>query len=206
MKIIDCEQRSAEWFAARAGKPTASEFSTVLAKGKGNAESRSRRTYMLKLAGEILTGEPMDNYTNAHFDRGREMEPEARDYYAFLASDPVQQVGFIDCGAYGCSPDALVGGDGVLEIKTALPHLLIGYHLDGGFPPEHKAQCQGALFVTGRKWVDLLIYWPRIEPFVTRAERDETYIAELAKGIAEFNAELAGVVETMRALGTRKAA
>lgn len=206
MKIIDCEQRSPEWFAARAGKPTASEFSTVLAKGKGNAESKTRRTYLLKLAGEILTGEPMEGFSNVHLERGREMEPEARDYYAFLASDPIQQVGFIDCDTYGCSPDALVGTDGVLEIKTALPHLLIGYHLDGGFPSEHKAQCQGALWVTGRKWVDLLIYWPRIEPYVVRAERDEPYIAGLAAEVGQFNTELAGVVETMRALGARKAA
>lgn len=206
MKIIDCEQGSPEWFAARAGKPTASEFATILAKGKGNAESRTRRTYLLKLAGEILTGDPMEKFSNVHMERGKEMEAEARDYYSFLASDPIQRVGFCDADTHGCSPDGLVGHDGVLEIKTALPHILIGYHLDGGFPPEHRAQCQGALWVTGRKWVDLLIYWPRIEPFVIRAERDPLYIGALAEAVEQFNGELTSVVGTMRALGARKAA
>ena len=50
MKIIDCEQGSPEWFSARSGIPTASEFHTVMAKGKGGGESLTRKTYLLKLA------------------------------------------------------------------------------------------------------------------------------------------------------------
>ena len=50
MKIIDCEQGSDEWFAARLGKVTASEFYNVLNKKTG------RGTYMYKLAAERLTG------------------------------------------------------------------------------------------------------------------------------------------------------
>ena len=69
--------------ASRLGIPTASEFATILAKGRGDAESKTRRTYMAKLAGERLTGDPAENYTNAHFDRGHAMEPEAREMYAF---------------------------------------------------------------------------------------------------------------------------
>ena len=35
-EIIDCEQGTPEWFAARAGIPTASEFSTVLSEGRAD--------------------------------------------------------------------------------------------------------------------------------------------------------------------------
>ena len=83
LQIFECEQGSAEWFAARAGIPTASEFATVMARGRGG-ESKTRRTYMLKLIGERLTGQPMESYTNAHMERGKVMEAEARDLYAMV--------------------------------------------------------------------------------------------------------------------------
>jgi hypothetical protein len=63
MQIIDCEQGSPEWFAARAGIPTASEFHTVMAVGKQGGKSVTRVAYLNKLAGEILTGEPMPSYS-----------------------------------------------------------------------------------------------------------------------------------------------
>lgn len=190
LKIFDCEQRSPEWFALRAGIPTASEFATLLAKGKGGAESKTRRTYMLKLAGEILTGEPMENYSNHHMERGRIMEAEARDFYAFMKDVEPQPVGFIRNGAKGASPDALVGDDGLLEIKTKLPHLLIDLILKNEFPPEHMAQCQGQLWVAEREWLDLAVYWPKLPLFVRRIKRDRNYIEKLAHAVKAFNEEL----------------
>lgn len=209
MRIVDCEQQSPEWFAARMGMPTASEFSTVMrTKGKGeNGESKERLTYMRKLAGEILTGEPMESYSNQHMERGREMEGEARNLYSFLTTEPLQRVGFIVNGPKGCSPDSLVGDRGMLEIKTALPHILIGHLIRGEFPPEHKAQCQGALWVAEREWIDIAIYWPKLPLFKVRAGRDEKYIADLAAAVDQFNAELAEMVERIRGYqGARDAA
>ena len=74
-----------EWFECRRGIPTASEFDTVQATGRGGGESKTRRTYLYKLAGEILTGEQMYSYSNDHMERGKEMEAEARDMYIFLS-------------------------------------------------------------------------------------------------------------------------
>jgi len=201
MKIIDCEQGSPEWFQARLGLPTASEFATVMAKGRDGGASLTRKTYMLKLAGEILTGEPMENYTNAHMERGKVMEDEARDFYALTADVEPQRVGFIVNGPKGCSPDSLIGANGMLEIKTALPHILAALILKDEFPPEHKAQCQGALWVAEREWIDLPIYWPKMPRFVKRAYRDEGYIATLANAVAVFNDELQETVERLRLYG-----
>ncbi len=69
MNIIECEQGSPGWFQARLGIPTASMFDAVMAKGKGGGESKGRRTYMLKLIGERMTGEPAESYTNNHMER-----------------------------------------------------------------------------------------------------------------------------------------
>lgn len=199
IQVHDCEQGTPEWFECRRGLPTASEFATVMAKSRdGKTDGLTRRTYMLKLAGEILTEELAENYSNQHMDRGKAMESDARDLYAFLSDDPLTRVGFISNGPKGCSPDALVGASGILEIKTALPHILLAHLLRGEFPPEHKAQTQGALWVCEREWVDLAIYWPKLPLFVKRATRDEEYIKNLAAEVDRFNAELAETVERIR--------
>ena len=75
MQILTCDQGSEEWFAARMGIPTASQFATVMAKGRSGGDSKTRATYMRKLAGEVLTGKPMDSFCNAHTDRGHAGAP-----------------------------------------------------------------------------------------------------------------------------------
>ena len=198
MKIITCDQGTPDWFAARMGMPTASEFSTVLASGKDGGASKTRKTYMHKLAGEILTGQPMEGYSNAHMERGHAMEEEARNFYSLMNGVDPERVGFIVNGDKGCSPDSLIGNAGMLEVKTKLPHLLIETLLADKFPAEHKAQCQGALWVAEREWIDIAVYWPKLPLFVKRAYRDETYIADLEAAVKQFNSELADLVERVR--------
>lgn len=193
LQVFDCPQGSTEWYAARAGIPTASEFATVMARGRGGAESKTRRKYMLQLIGERLTGQPMESYTNAHMERGKAMEDEARDLYAMVREVEPQRVGFMRRGDAGASPDSLVGADGLVEIKTKLPHLQIEVLLANRLPPEHVAQVQGQLWISGRQWVDFVSYWPGLPLFVTRVHRDETYIATIAAEVAEFIAEMAAV-------------
>jgi len=201
IEIVNCEQGTPEWFKVRAGMPTASEFSTVMASGRGGGESKTRRTYMLKLAGEIITGEPMESFSNAHTERGKVMEDEARCLYAFLnETAELTRVGFIKNGPKGCSPDSLIRANGMLEIKTALPHIQIDIALKGEFPPEHKAQCQGALWVAEREWIDLMVYWPKLPPFIKRAYRDEEYIKKLSDAVDAFNDELQATVEKIRSM------
>ena len=207
-EIIAVEQGTEEWLRARMGIPTASMFATIMRDGKGGSESKTRRQYMLKLAGEILTGRPMENYANDHMQRGKEMEDEIRKQYVFQTDAEIERVGFIKRGRSGCSPDALVGKKKMLEIKSTLPHLLIDIHLRGEFPPEHKAQCQGSLWVAGREEIDIAIGWTENEPghtgvplFIQTIKRDEKYIEAIARAVDDFNSELAYVVQQMRRIG-----
>lgn len=190
LQIIDCEQNSPEWLAARCGVVTASEFDSVLAKGRGGTDSKTRRTYMLKLAGEILTGQPAEGYGNAHMQRGHDLEPEARDLFALTTGLEPVRVGFMRRGPVGCSPDSLLGDTGLLEVKTKLPHLQLETLLADQLPPEHRAQVQGQLWVSGREWVDFVSYWPRLPIFIKRVHRDESYIAALKVACDDFLAEL----------------
>lgn len=190
LQIFNCIQGTPEWYAARAGIPTASEFDTVMAKGRGGGDSKTRRTYMLKLIGERLTKEPMWSYSNEHMERGKAMEDEARDLYQMIAEVECEQVGFLRRGDAGCSPDSLVGENGMLEIKTKLPHLQLDCILYDELPSEHRAQCQGQLWIAEREWVDFVSYWPGLPLFAKRVFRDEDYIARLAEAVRVFNAEM----------------
>lgn len=210
IEVITCEQNNREWHLARMGIPTASSFDAILTPGKTKAEQKTRHTYMLKLAAEVLTGEPTMMVTTRDMERGHLLEPEARDLYALQTGTTPERVGFIRRGRVaGCSPDSLIGDDGGLEIKTKLPHLVLDLILKDEFPEEHKAQVQGALWLTGREWWDLYVaaaieidgkpaLAPNIPPFIKRAYRDEAYIANLASEVDRFNDELDAIVAQLR--------
>lgn len=204
MQIIDCEQGSPEWFAARAGIPTASEFKKIISVNKDAKDKKTRTEYMHKLAGEILTGEPMENYANAHMERGRAMEDEARDLYALMTDTDPERVGFIRNGDKGSSPDSLIGTNGGLEIKSALAHIQIERLNKGGLPSEHKAQVHGNIWVAEREWWDFVSYGgKKLPPFICRIHRDDGYIATLASAVKQFNEELEALVEFVRRYGQK---
>lgn len=205
MQIIDCEQNSVEWHSARCGIVTASQFKTVLANGRSGAESVTRRKYLYTLAGEIITGEPAESFTNRHMERGHEMEGEARNFYSFLLDAEPQRVGFIRNDRKGASPDSLIGKDGILEIKTAIPSVLIELLMKDQFPPEHKAQAQGQIWIAERDWIDICVYWPGVPPLIKRADRDEAYIQKLSDAVDQFNEELDDIVSRIRSYGGQEA-
>lgn len=193
----DIVQGSPEWFEARAGIPTASRFSTVMAKGEG----KTRSEYMRTLAGEVITGEIEESFSSPHMERGKLMEDEARETYAFINSVEPYQVGFIRNGEKGASPDSLIGTDGGLEIKTALPRIQIDRLERNRLPPEHKAQVQGNLWIAQREWWDFVSYWPRLPMLIVRVYRDEEYIKTMSDEIDRFNDEKSALIERIRAYG-----
>jgi hypothetical protein len=199
IEYFNCEQNSPEWYELRRGLITASMFKTVMAQGKTKGtDSKSRREYMLKLMGERLTGDPMYMYQNDHMERGKEMEAEARDMYAFMTDLEPKPIGFIKNHGVGCSPDSMIGDDGMLEIKTKLAHLQLEVLLAGKLPTEHVAQVQGQLWVTCRRWCDFVSYCPRLPLFKIRVYRDETYIESIAKAVDLFEREMATLMEAIQ--------
>lgn len=200
MQIHNVEQRSEEWYAVKAGVPSSSMFHAALAEGRGKTDSATRRSYMLRLAGERLTGEPMDSYQNHHMQRGIEREREALRLYAFAYDQKPHAVGFIRNGDIGCSPDGLIGADGLVEVKDKLPHLQIDVLDRGEVPSVHATQLQGQLLVTCRSWVDFVSHCRGLPLFVKRVHRDEKRIAQIKLGLQTFCDELEFLVEKIRAM------
>lgn len=195
IEVFDFQQGTPEWRGIRLGIPTASEFHSILAQGEG----KTRRTYMYKLIGERLTGDSQENFSNVHTERGHLMEADVRDLISFDYPKPPQQVGFVRRkfgeGYVGCSPDSLVGLDGIVEIKSKLPHLQIEVVIKNRLPPEHVAQCQGALWVTGRQWLDFVSYWPGLPLFKTRVFPDLEYFAKIENALTAFLMEMTDVMK-----------
>ena len=199
MQIINCEQLSPEWFEARCGVPSASNFDKLIT-SKG-LPSKQRERYMYKLAGEKVSGTVEETYQNAAMLRGIEMEEEARDLYTVVTGRTVTEVGFcISDGPfkYGCSPDGLVGDDGSIEIKCPMAATHVGYLLANKLPTDYFQQVQGQLFVTGRKWTDFVSYYPGIKPLIIRVERDEVFIAALSIELIVFCKELETIINKIK--------
>ncbi len=191
------EQGTDEWKRLRLGKLTASRFKDVLAKGRGNAPSKTRESYMMQLVSEILTGEPQDSFTNKSMEWGNETEPQACAMYELRNDVQVEHVAFIEPeleAGYGVSPDGLIEGDGLLEIKCPNTTTQIQRVLKGEFPKEYLAQVQGQLWVSSREWCDFVSFDPRISTdadyFQVRVYRDEEYIKNLEAECFTFISEM----------------
>lgn len=199
VEIIDCAQNSDAWLQARAGVVTASEFHTVLAKGRGGAPSETRKKLLAIKAAEILTGGPVQVWGgNEHTERGHALEQEIRDLYEATSDEQLTQVGFMRRGRIGYSPDGLVGEHGLFEAKSCLPHIQIARLEAGTLPSEHLAQCQGGLLVSGRHWIDYRSYSPGLPQLRVRVQRDLVYLSNLNTELQIFIRELDQLVEKIR--------
>jgi len=195
MEIIkDIEQNSEEWFQLRLGSIGGSSIAKAVAKGQG----KSRKDLLYKLAGEILTGVPAPSFKFQHADRGHEHEDDARGAYEFNHGVVVEQVSMIKNGhRKHCSPDGLVGDDGMVEIKTRIPSVFIEAMESGKIPTSDKRQMQWSLSRSERRYCDYVQYCPEMKKnklLVIRIARDEKLIKELEEGADSFLHDLDSLV------------
>lgn len=199
--ITDIEQGSDAWLALRYGWITASRFKDVKAGGQG----KTRKSYMYQLAAEAISDMRQESFTNEYMEWGTLTEPQAREMYEFVSGNTVDQVAFIKLSELlkiGCSPDGLIGEDGMVEFKCPKTTTQIETFLSGKMPTGHAAQVQGQLWVSGRQWCDFVSFDPRIDGeasyFCVRVERDEEAITEIADACAKFETELTEMIQKLR--------
>ena len=205
-------QGSDRWKALRLGKVTASRVADIVAKTK-RGYSASRANYLAQLIAERLTGVPSETYTNAAMQHGTETEPEARCAYEFYHGVSVEQVAFVahpKIDQAGCSPDGLVGPDGLVEIKCPQTATHLETLLGQAVPSKYEVQMQFQMACTGRAWCDFVSYDPRMPEhmrlFVKRVPRDDKRISELETEVAGFLLELAVKLSQLNTLYGEKAA
>jgi putative phage-type endonuclease len=201
MIIVDCQQGTPEWLAARAGKVTASMISAVLMDPK----TAGYRDYQAQLVAEILTDKPQgSDFTNAAMQFGSETEPLARSAYEAHTGFSVDEVGMVihpTIERSGASPDGLVGNSGLAEIKCPKVATHLAYLIAGVVPAGYKNQMSWQMACTGRDWCDFVSFRPdlpeNLQLFVVRYQRDPAKIAELEAAVVNF---LAGVDQMINKL------
>jgi putative phage-type endonuclease len=182
MIIVDVEQRSPQWLALRRGAITASKADRLLTPAKV-------RELALELATERLVRELPEQPITAAMQRGIDLEDTARLRHAFEVGAHVETVGFVwhtDLeGWVGCSPDGLVGDDGLVEIKCPSSKRHLETLTSREMGAEYRAQMQMQMWICKRAWCDFVSYDDRFDTgdyVAIRVPRDNEIITKLAAG------------------------
>lgn len=199
MKILNVVQGSQQWIDARLGIPTASNFKRIVTQTTLKASS-SQDKYRAELLGEWFTGQPVTDFDTGFMERGREMEPDAANWYAFTHDVDAAPVGLCltDDGKVGASPDRLVGTDGALEVKC--PGLVghLGYMANpASLTADYWCQVQGQLWVTRRWWCDIMSYHPNLPKVVVRVNPCHDFFKAFPPILSKFVGELDAAKATL---------
>tara|TARA_R110000824_G_scaffold95990_13_gene230379 strand:- start:635 stop:1282 length:648 start_codon:yes stop_codon:yes gene_type:complete len=193
MKIVDCEQRSPEWFEARLGKVTASRVGDAMDTLKNGNPGMKRKNYARELLAERITGVEAEFYVNKAMQWGTDHEDEARNLYAFQTDADGEDVGlvlhpWIDNAA--ASPDWLVGSDGLVEIKCPNSTTHLDTLLANDVPTGNLLQIHFQMICTGRDWCDFVSFDPRMpgemSMFIKRVHRDADMDDQINLSIEAF--------------------
>ena len=198
MIVIDCEQGTPEWLAARLGCATASEFGCIVAAGA----KAGRETYAATLVGERLTKTPTAGFLSKAMQDGLDREPMGKALYQSARGVWLREVGFIrhDTMMAGASPDGLIGEEGGLELKCPQikAHLAYRRLARGECPSAYWWQIQGQMWIAGLQWVDFVSYCPEMpadrQLVIRRIRRDEKAIDRLRVEVKLFLADVDAMV------------
>ena len=203
MKMLNSfEQGTPEWKQARAGKVTASRAKDARDRLKSGAPSGKQIAYACQVALERVSGAPADmTFENWQMREGHVQEPIARAAYERLTGNLVDEVGAFatDDDLFLYSPDGLIDDDGLLEVKTLFSPERIMTIVGNGDTSDFEDQCMFGLWLTGRQWIDLVVWVPSLEHMtVKRITRDEDRIEALESDLMAFSRLVAQYETTLR--------
>lgn len=187
--IHTAPQGTPEWLAARRGVITGSRFKDCRDRLKNGNPSKKCIDYAMDVARERQGGEPMATFVNGAMRLGTEQEPYARAAYERKTGFIVDEAGFITTAdrLFGVSVDGLVGDDGIVEIKTMVSSDTLFTAVVDGDISAYVDQCNGAMWLLGRKWVDLVLWVPDLQFLkVIRIDRDDDAIEALEADLMDF--------------------
>jgi hypothetical protein len=189
-------------------KPRAEGIELAMAGIDTSRPSEAAIKYAWLIAMETIAREPLDEtFVTYAMRRGQELEPRARAVYEQRTGAWVEESGLVltDDDRFGYSTDGLRDDDGLIEIKCPLACDKLGevwQHPEQAHL-EYLDQINGGLWITGRKYCDLIVYCPWLAPvgkdlFVKRIHRDENAIELLESRLVRFMRLVDSFVEILR--------
>ena len=205
MIVHNMEQGTDEWFEIRLGKFTASVIDSLFA-GKTTA---SYRNCISKVADERIVGKKPDDFNSSYYmDRGNEMEMFAVQAYEEERFQRIKLIGFCESDDHksGCSPDGLIGDNGMIQIKCPKYSTMFEYikkdhqkvsnlHLLGR---AYFNQVQHEMMVTDREWSDFVLYHPGLPLIIRRVEKDLLVHAQIAQEIIKAEKEVGILIKLVQ--------
>lgn len=198
----DLVQGSDEWLRARCGLITASEVKLLLTPTLKRADNDKSRAHLWELAAQRISNHVEPTYVTDDMLRGHEEEFYARQLYAEKIA-PVEEVGFVTNDGFGftlgCSPDGIVGSDGLIEIKSRRQkyqvQTIVEHWREGTPPSDYILQVQTAMLVTDRAWCDLISYSGGLPMIPMRIERDPKITTAIIEACAAAETKIAEIIE-----------
>lgn len=195
----ELEQGSSEWLQARCGILSASIMNDILTPTLKVASSEKTRQAVYDLASQRVTGHVPAQWISDDMLRGHLDEEVARDLYSENHAQ-VTEVGGIDrqfdFGKVWYSPDGLVGDDGLIEVKSRRQGLHFKTVAEGEIPKEHVLQCQCALIVSGRKWIDYISICRGLPLFIKRETLRPEYEDAILTACEAFEERVSEVINS----------
>lgn len=190
----DLAQGTDEWLQERCGLLTASELKLILTPKLKIADNDKERTHLYELLSQRITKRVEQGFQSEKMLRGHAEEAEARYLYEQHFA-PVELCGFITNDRWGFtlgySPDGLVGADGLIEAKSRDAKYQVQTIAGGQVPEEHVIQCQAALLISERKWLDFLSYSNGLPMMAIRVEPDPVVQEAIIEAATQFEHRLA---------------
>ena len=204
--VVEAPQRSAEWFAARVGRLTASRANDMLAINAKREPLAGRKNLKAQLVLERLTGKPQESgFVSNAMLQGIEREADALALYEGLTGRLLTATGFLrhDTLMVGCSLDGHVGNfEGLVEAKCPQPATHLEYLQSGVVPMAYRRQIVHCLWMTGAQWCDWLSFNPdfpdALQVKLVRVERNDAEIKDYAAKVDAFLAEVETEVAALR--------
>lgn len=193
--IINVEQGSPDWFAARLGKVTASILDRVVT--PAGKVSSSRDVLVNRAVAELIMEVPDDTFQSDSMLRGKELEDEALEFFNFTNEYEFEKVGFLSQvnekgvpTGFGLSPDGLWKSQkATLELKCPEPHTHLAYLGGNCVPKTYFQQTQAPFLLGGVERVFFGSYHPNFKCLCVEVMPDEAFL-KLAKPIVKETCQM----------------
>ena len=189
------EQRSEQWYQAKAGVPGASSFDKIIT--PGGAPSKQAIDYAYQLAGEKMLGRIEETYTSFAMQQGIDREDDARRLYGLIKGEQIRQAALIyknESKSVACSPDGLF-----VELKCPILKTHIKYTVNPDLlVKDYRVQLQGSMWVCGRDSWDIMSYYPGLDEVLRTVKRDDDFCNKLGVEMVKFLDQLKKVYEALK--------
>jgi hypothetical protein len=197
MKIInDFQQNTDAWIQYKLGKFSASTADALLMDKK----TKGYQNLIDQLVEERITGKPCEGKFggNEFTERGHELEPEAAQSYEFENFMPLEIVGVVERDEWVlCSPDRLIGDNGLLQIKCPIFKTQREYLRTQKVPGNYYKQMQFELWVSEREYNIFYSYHPYLPAVTIRVDRDEEMIKQIAERVEQAKEEVLNEIKIL---------